>query len=91
MNTAIDRINALAEVVPNDVAAFLNAHLSVKNTREEVFKQYANAFVSDKDVSGQDLYLTDGCAHHIDEVEEKLWRRVCLALENWIYETFANE
>lgn len=91
MNTAIDRINALAEIVPDDVAAFLNAHLAIKNTREEVFKQYENAFLSDEYVRGKDMYLSDGCANRINEVEDTLWQRACVALENWIYESFASE
>lgn len=91
MNTAKERINALAAIVPNDVTAFLKAHLSTKNTSNEVFALYKEAFADDADADGAELYRTDGCSTHLAEVEDKLWHRACLALENWIYETFYDE
>lgn len=91
MNTAKERINALAALVPNDVAALMKAHLNVKNTINEVFASYNEAFASEADVDGRDLYFSDGCCKNLEDVEEKLWQRACTALENWIYETFYDE
>lgn len=91
MNTAKERISALAAVVPNDVIALLKAHLSAKNTSNEVFACYAEAFASDADVDGASLYNSDGCSKRLEEVEDTIWHRACLALENWIYETYYEE
>lgn len=91
MNTAKERISALSAVVPNDIIALLKAHLSVKNTSNEVFALYKEAFAADADAYGASLYNSDGCSKHLEEVEDKLWHRACLALENWIYETFYDE
>ena len=91
MNTAKERISALAAVVPNDIIALLKAHLSAKNTSNEVFALYKEAFAADADADGASLYNSDGCSKHLEEVEDKLWHGACLALENWIYETFYDE
>lgn len=88
MKTAEQRIQALAAIVPIDVIEFLKAHLCIKNTIETTFTHYANAFESDTDVNGKDLFLTDNCAMHLEGVETALWSRACTALENWIYETY---
>ena len=90
MNTAIDRINALAEVVPNDVIEFLNAQLCVRDTMERVHTAYVNAFASDVDIEGQDVYCTDRCGQNLGELNDKLWDRACTALENWIYKNYYN-
>ena len=91
MNTAKERISALAAIVPNDVITLLKAHLCTKNTINEVLASYTEAFASEMDVEGRDLYFSDGCCKNLEDVEEKLWHRACIALENWIYETFYDE
>lgn len=90
MNTAEQRIQALAAIVPNDVIEFLKAHLCVRNTIETTFTHYVKAFSNDTDVNGQDLFITDNCAMHLEGVETEVWHRACTALENWIYETYYN-
>lgn len=91
MNTAKERISALAAVVPNDVIALLKAHLSAKNTTNEVYARYIEAFASEADADGASLYNSDGCSKRLEEVEDTIWHRACLALENWIYETYYEE
>lgn len=91
MNTAKERINALAAIVPNDMITLLNAHLCTKNAANEVYKSYTEAFPSEGDVDGRDLYLSDGCCKNLEDVEDTLWHRACIALENWIYETYYDE
>ena len=91
MKTAEERINALAAIVPNDLISFLKAHLSAKKASDEIFERYKEAFANDADADGISLYSSDGCCKNFEEVEDNLWHRACLALENWIYETYYDE
>ena len=84
MKTAEERINALSAIVPNDVVAFLKAHLCIKKASDEIFKKYKDVLDHDVEVQPCDIFRSDGGAKMID-FEDNIWTRACVALENWIY------
>ena len=87
MKTAEERINALAAIVPNDVVAFLKAHLCIKKASDEIFARYKDVFDHEVEINSGEIFGSNGGSKMID-FEDHIWHRACIALENWIYETY---
>lgn len=85
MNKTEERLNALAKVVPAEVAEMFRAYFQMVNASNQLNIAYdkANPDYAKKDYLNE-MYVADKHNTNLAEVENKIWKRACFMLESWL-------
>ena len=85
MNKTIERLNELAKVVPAEVIEMFKAYFQMIDASNQLNVAYdkANPEYANKDCLNK-MYIADKHNSNLAEVEEKIWKRACFMLNEWL-------